>query len=184
MGINETNPQADLDIAGDVKVGNSSAVCSSTTEGSIRYNSTAQDLEFCDGSNWLIAGNGGFTCGTSTVDYEGQTYSTVQIDTQCWFAENLNVGTMLVSGSTNPTDNGTIEKWCYNNSTTNCTNEGGLYNWDEMMDYTTTEEAQGICPSGWHIPTHTEMTDMERVVCTSGTCTTDFPYDTTTTGYR
>ena len=32
---------------------------------------------------------------TPTVTYEGQTYNTVQIGTQCWFKENLNVGTMI-----------------------------------------------------------------------------------------
>ena len=108
MGINETNPQATLDVVGDIKVGNSSAVCSATTKGSIRYNATSHDLEFCDGSNWIIAGDGtapppSFACG-DTVDYEGQTYSTVQIGTQCWFAENLNVGDMI-TGVTEPTDN-------------------------------------------------------------------------------
>ena len=106
VGINETNPQVVLDVAGDIKIGDSSATCNATTEGSIRYNATAQDLEFCDGSAWTIAGNGGvqpFACG-DTVDYEGQIYSTVQIDTQCWFAENLNVGTEI-TGVTEPTDN-------------------------------------------------------------------------------
>ena len=53
-----------------------------------------------------------------------------------------------------------------------------------MMGYTTAGGAQGICPTGWHVPTHTEMTDLERSICTSGTCATDFPYDTTTTGWR
>ena len=171
MGINETNPQAILDVAGDIKVGNSSATCSTTTAGSIRYNAASYDLEFCDGSNWIIAGDGSapvFACG-DTVDYEGQTYATVEIGTQCWFAENLNVGTMLASGSTEPTDNSIIQKWCYNNSTTNCDNEGGLYNWNEMMDYTTAEGAQGICPSGWHIPTDTEQHTLDNYLAT-GTC--------------
>ena len=44
--------------------------------------------------------------------------------------------------------------------------------------------AQGICPAGWHIPTHDEFTTLERAVCTSGTCATDFPFDTTTIGSR
>ncbi|MCX6286642.1 MAG: hypothetical protein NTY96_05965 [Bacteroidetes bacterium] len=28
-----------------------------------------------------------------------------------------------------------------------------LYQWNEMMQYTTTEGTQGICPGGWHLPT-------------------------------
>ena len=44
-----------------------------------------------------------WTCG-DTVNYEGQDYATVQIDNQCWFAENLNAGTMLASGPTEPSD--------------------------------------------------------------------------------
>ena len=43
--------------------------------------------------------------------------------------ENLNIGTMI-TGSGNQTDNDTIEKYCYNNSTTNCDTYGGLYLWD------------------------------------------------------
>ena len=112
-----------MDVSGDIKIGNSSVVCNATTEGSIRYNTVFKQFEGCDGTNWNRFSE--FVCG-NTVNYEDQTYNTVEIGTQCWFAKNLNVGTMLVSGSTNPTDNGTIEKWCYNNSTTNCTNEGGL----------------------------------------------------------
>ena len=75
-------------------------------------------------------------------------------------------------------------------SAANCTSndpnqpDGGLYMWDEAMQYSTTAGARGICPSGWHIPTHDQLTTMERAICTSGSCTTDFPYDTSTTGYR
>jgi len=132
-----------------------------------------------------------FTCGTDTVeDADSNVYNTVLIGDQCWMATNLNVGTR-VALSTNQTDNATIEKWCYSNTDANCdTNnnpnhpDGGLYQWDEAMQYSTTAGAQGICPTGWHIPTHDEFTTLERAVCTSGTCATDFPYDTTTTGYR
>lgn len=99
-----------------------------------------------------------FTCGENYVyDTEGRTYRTVQIATQCWMAENLNTGTMLASAATDPTDNGVIEKWCYDNSVNSCDSEGGLYMWDEAMNWVTSEGAQGICPSGWHVPTNAEL---------------------------
>lgn len=43
---------------------------------------------------------------------------------------------------------------------------------------------QGICPRGWHIPAHYEFTALEHEVCDSGSCSKDFPYDTSTTGWR
>ncbi len=56
-------------------------------------------------------------------------------------------------------NNSIIEKYCYNNSTANCDIYGGLYQWNEMMQYTTTPGAQGICPAtGWHLPTDAEWT--------------------------
>jgi len=86
---------------------------------------------------------------------------TVTIGTQVWMQYNLNVGTMLASGSAMPASNGTVEKWCYDNSSSNCTTYGGLYSWDEMMQYSTTPGVQGICPSGFHIPTDAEWKTLE-----------------------
>jgi hypothetical protein len=54
VGIGTTTPAAALDVAGDVKVGNSSASCSATNKGSIRYNNATSVLEFCNGSNWNL----------------------------------------------------------------------------------------------------------------------------------
>ena len=90
--------------------------------------------------------------GTPTVDYEGQVYNTIQIFSQCWLKENLNVG-WIVPGNEWMNDNDTIEKYCYNNNLDSCDKYGGLYLWDEMMQYNTLEGIQGICPDGWHIPT-------------------------------
>jgi uncharacterized protein (TIGR02145 family) len=101
--------------------------------------------------------------GTPTVDYSGLTYNTVQIGTQCWLKENLNVGTML-NYSSDQTNNSTIEKYCYNNDPANCTTYGGLYQWDEAMQYVTTAGAQGICPGGWHIPTDAEFFTLQSTV--------------------
>ena len=94
--------------------------------------------------------------GIPTVTYEGQVYNTVLIGSQCWLKENLNVGTMI-NGNEEMTDNGVIEKYCYDNNTANCDEYGGLYQWNELMQYTTNQGVQGICPPDWHIPTYGEF---------------------------
>src|SRR5665647_231898 len=94
--------------------------------------------------------------GTPTVTYSGKTYNTVQIGNQCWLKENLDVGTMIDSLA-NPGNNGIIEKYCYGNNPANCTTYGGLYQWNEAMQYVTTAGAKGICPTGWHIPDTSEF---------------------------
>jgi len=91
---------------------------------------------------------------------DGQTYNTVLIGYQCWMGSNLNVGTQI-SGTTTATNNGVIEKYCYQNSSAQCDLYGGLYPWDELMNYTSSSTAnpsgrQGICPDGWHIPSLAE----------------------------
>jgi len=86
---------------------------------------------------------------------DGKVYNTVLIGNQCWLRENLNIGTRI-NGSQPQTNNTTIEKYCYDDDPANCNTYGGLYQWDEAMQYVTTEGAKGICPEGWHIPTMTE----------------------------
>jgi uncharacterized protein (TIGR02145 family) len=95
--------------------------------------------------------------GTPVVTYEGQVYKTVLIGDQCWMAENLNIGTMI-NGTNDMTDDGVIEKYCYDNDPANCDEYGGLYQWNEMMEYNTTAGVQGICLKGWHLPTDEEWT--------------------------
>lgn len=94
---------------------------------------------------------------------DNKSYKTVTIGTQTWMAENLNFGTMINSNSSadNQTDNDILEKYCYSNDGANCTTYGGLYQWDEMMQYVTTEGTQGVCPTGWHLPTDTEWKTLE-----------------------
>lgn len=112
-----------------------------------------------------------FTCGDE-IRYAGKTYHTVLIGTQCWLKENLDVGTMLegslIQTTNRQTNNGIIEKYCYNNDTANCTIYGGLYQWDEAMQFITTPGARGICPEGWHIPTSTEFQTLLTTVSWDG----------------
>jgi len=98
--------------------------------------------------------------GEPTVTYEGQVYNTVQIFSQCWLKENLNAGTMI-PGFQEMTNNALIEKYCYDDDDAICDELGGLYQWNETMQYTTTLGAQGICPPGWHIPTDEEWKVLE-----------------------
>ncbi|MBI3194728.1 MAG: hypothetical protein HYZ34_09740 [Ignavibacteriae bacterium] len=108
-----------------------------------------------------------FVCGTSSVEYGGINYNTAQIGTQCWFKENLNVGTMIY-GIINQTNNSIIEKYCYNDSMENCNTYGGLYQWNEAMQYSTSAGVQGICPTGWHIPTDAELQTLNATVNNNG----------------
>jgi uncharacterized protein (TIGR02145 family) len=117
--------------------------------------------------------------GIPTVYYAGQTYHTVQIGNQCWLQENLDIGTMINTNQ-NQTNNGIIEKYCYNNDSANCATYGGLYQWPEAVQYqngatdsTSANPAlsgnvQGICPSGWHIPNLNEFDTLTATVNQDG----------------
>lgn len=114
---------------------------------------------------------GGVPCpdAPTVTDVDGNVYRTVLIGDQCWMAENLKVGTMI-NANQEMTNNGIIEKYCFNNEVTNCGIYGGLYQWAEMMNYTNSSGAQGICPEGWHLPTDTEWCILEVEVDTAITC--------------
>ena len=90
-------------------------------------------------------------------------------------AENLNVGDM-VKGYKNQQDDSKIERYCYDNDTTNCDRYGGLYQWAEMMQLPSEcnskscadliqENHQGICPDGWRLMT---AADFEFIVKSNG----------------
>lgn len=97
--------------------------------------------------------------GTTTGGY----YRTVKIGNQCWLRENLDIGSMI-NGSSNQTDNSIIEKYCYNDTLSNCDVYGGLYQGDEALQYVLTPGAQGVCPSGWHLPTDGEWHTLELLL--------------------
>ena len=94
-------------------------------------------------------------CG-DVLTYAGENYPTVQIGTQCWIARNLDVGTETPSASGQGTSCASIKKFCYEDSGSNCETYGGLYTWTQAMCGAQTEKSQGICPSGWHIPSDPE----------------------------
>jgi uncharacterized protein (TIGR02145 family) len=102
-----------------------------------------------------------------TVKYGGKTYHTIKIGKQRWLKENLDIGTMIL-GDKNASDDGKIEKYCYDNNPDNCTKFGGLYQWNEAMGYKNKEKSQGICPKGWHLPTYDELWALRTTVSKNG----------------
>jgi uncharacterized protein (TIGR02145 family) len=98
------------------------------------------------------------SCGL--VSHEGYDYTTVQIGDQCWFAENCRY---LPSVSPSSADSDTSPFYYVYDyegtnlgaavSTSNYDKYGALYNWPAVM-------TGGLCPSGWHIPSDGEFTEL------------------------
>ncbi|MBQ7734767.1 MAG: PKD domain-containing protein, partial [Bacteroidales bacterium] len=127
----------------------------------------------------------------SVTDYDGNEYTVVQIGSQCWMTENLRcthspkTGTDIVVVATgNASYSNKMAAW-YNNdqATYDPKRYGLLYNWCAAMDtanptnyqevmtgknnntfnFTHADIHQGICPTGWHIPSDAEWNEMATV---------------------
>lgn len=113
----------------------------------------------------------GFSCGQSITDRDGYSYPTVQIGSQCWMAASLKTKSKPNGGCinqwTSPNHYASCQdatpndankgRSCYNNIEKNCQSDGALYTWDAAMNGSTKEGSQGICPTGWHVPTYIEQ---------------------------
>lgn len=116
----------------------------------------------------------GYSCpGAATVtDYDNNTYNTVQIGNQCWMKENLRTthysdGTSIPLGSS--TSNTTAYCYYIDNNVSNVSTYGYLYNWPAVMGDSSSSSAnpsgvQGICPTGWHVPSDAEWIQLSDYV--------------------
>ncbi len=102
-------------------------------------------------------------CPVDSVLHGGKYYHTVTVGTQCWLKENLDVGVMIDS-TISQSNNGIVEKYCYGNDSLNCQLYGGLYQWNEAMQYIKVNGAQGLCPAGWHLATDQEYYTLENYI--------------------
>jgi len=116
---------------------------------------------FVCGDPITISGVGNHVCNTGDPDYDTCTYDTVLIGTQCWMKQDANIGRRVTS-TIAQTNNGTIEKYCLSNVASDCPEQGTFYQWNEAMQYSVLEEAQGVCPSGWHIPSDAEQNTLDQ----------------------
>jgi uncharacterized protein (TIGR02145 family)/prepilin-type N-terminal cleavage/methylation domain-containing protein len=140
------------------------------TGGQVCTSGTCQTPFSCD-SQVTVSAIGGHVCNDDYPDYDQCIYDIVQIGEQCWLTQNMNIGS-IVAGNSNQFDTGSLEKYCYNNDYLRCMTDGGLYQWDEAMQYSVSEGAQGVCPNGWHIPTDTEQNTLDQYL-NDTTCNAD-----------
>ena len=98
-------------------------------------------------------------------DVDNNIYNTVQIGMQCWMKENLR--------TTSINNIGEVSETSYGNVTT----YGRLYSWNAMMQGSNStnypesgDKVQGICPTGWHVPSQNEWKTLFAYVKTEYPC--------------
>jgi uncharacterized protein (TIGR02145 family) len=101
----------------------------------------------------------------TVIDVEGNTYAIKKIGNQWWMAENLK--------TRKDADGNDIERYCYDNDTTKCELYGGLYTWHTVMNGASSSDknpsgVQGICPTGWHVPSNAEWIQLVDFLVAQG----------------
>ena len=123
----------------------------------------------------------GFTCAPAfetcgdMVSYQGYDYTTVQIGERCWFAENLR-SELYLNGDSIPaglsdsewqnTSSGAVAVYgegssdCYDSSPDGdaCDEAWSLSEYGRLYNFFAIDDARGLCPSGWHVPSETWTT--------------------------
>jgi uncharacterized protein (TIGR02145 family) len=92
-----------------------------------------------------------------TMNVEGIKYRTVKIGAQVWTSENMR----HVSGVNDINTNISNGVYSYDNDISNDKTYGKYYTWSAAMRGSTTAGSQGICASGWHIPTTQDWKTLE-----------------------
>jgi len=119
-------------------------------------------------------------------DRDGNTYNTVQLGTQCWMKENLRTthysdGTAIALGDAFTLDTTDVliasaaYRYCPDNDNNNVAKFGYLYNWNAVMRNAAATNAnpsgvQGVCPTGWHVPSKAELTVLVNYLCSRSDC--------------
>ena len=114
-----------------------------------------------------------FTTPPSASDYNGNVYEAVIIGNQVWMAENLKSthyadGSALVDGTgagNIDADYTTKYYFNYNDNESYVAAYGRLYTWAAVMNGEASSNnnpsgVQGACPTGWHIPSDAEWTEL------------------------
>jgi uncharacterized protein (TIGR02145 family) len=121
-----------------------------------------------------------FSCGDH-VSYQGYDYATVLIGDQCWFAENLrsenydngdaipaglsdSEWSSTTSGATAVYGEGSSTCYTYTPDGDACDEAWSLNEYGRLYNWYAVDDARGLCPSGWHVPTDGEWMTMEMAL--------------------
>jgi uncharacterized protein (TIGR02145 family) len=182
-GIGQTNQTKSFTI-NNTRTGND---FSSYFNGIVaEFNSSPGSLSFSNGETFNTNNtckdspiSAGYTSGTCTgsVSVGSNSYALVLINGQCWMQTNLKeipsafpsyTTTSQLAGSVND-----VGYWGYYNTTTTAgtagwqatepaAGEGLLYQWSAAMNGSTLERSQGVCPTGFHVPSDCEWMYLEH----------------------
>ena len=86
-------------------------------------------------------------------DIDGNKYTTIQLGEQTWMQQNLRVFRSPQGEK--------LKAFIYESDTSYLESFGCLYTWQTVMNGSTAEGRQGICPEGWHVPTDNEFKQLE-----------------------
>ena len=110
-------------------------------------------------------------CPAFVSDIEGHSYNVVKIGSQCWMMSNLRAkkyadGTSISEGSQAST---TTAYFYYPDDNYANQSRGLLYNWKAVMRNSSSSTSnpsgvQGICPTGWHVPSNAEWSQLTNYV--------------------
>lgn len=133
---------------------------------------------FNNNGNCLTKPISSSACSGSTITVGSNTYTTANINGQCWMTQNLNelpngiavnatqwlnntVADLGYYGYYNVTVPGGTSGW---GTTVPAAGEGLMYQWSAAMLGSSLERARGVCPAGWHIPSDCEWMYLEHGV--------------------
>lgn len=111
------------------------------------------------------SGNSSFGCGKSKIfDYDGNEYNTIVLNGLCWMQSNLR---------TSKYNNGDKINHNLSNSTWETQSEGAyaVYKDDKvneglfgnLYNYYAVKDSRGLCPTGWHVPSIEEYTELFNI---------------------
>jgi uncharacterized protein (TIGR02145 family) len=114
------------------------------------------------------------TCGQINDARDGNIYNTIQIGNQCWMSENLRYLPNVVPPNISSQSLPYLYVYGYSGtdvimakSTSNYLIYGVLYNWTASMNSSASSNTnpsgvQGICPTGWHLPSDSEWNQLDN----------------------
>ena len=115
-------------------------------------------------NKYVSAGHTAATCTGSVTGASGTVYPLVLINGQCWMQRNLKEKPSTIP--TSPGYNGGTDVGWYgyygNAASEPAAGEGLLYQWSAAMNNQCGERAQGVCPTGFHIPSDCEWKYLEH----------------------